>query len=67
MSEPVFDAETWMDVAAPAMGLTLDPAWRGEIAFHLALVARAAAFVGEAPKEALESEPAPIFTPGSVV
>ncbi len=66
MSQPIFDAETWIDTVAPSLGLNIDPGWRKEIVFHLGLVSCAAALVAEAPVEALECEPAPIFTPGQI-
>ncbi len=64
MSDPVFDADAWIRTAAPALGLDPDPAWLGEIAFHLNLVGRAAALVAAAPPDMLKADPAPVYTPG---
>ena len=46
--------------SAQALGLTLDPAWHGSIAFNLRLILRHAALVDEfaLPDDA---EPAPVF------
>ena len=66
MSQPAFDAETWIDAVAPSLGLQIDPAWRAEIIFHLGLVSRAAALVAGAGPEARECEQAPIYTPEQV-
>jgi hypothetical protein len=61
-------AKTWPEnsidalaaASAQALGLTLDPAWHGSIAFNLRLILRHAALVDEfaLPDDA---EPAPVF------
>jgi hypothetical protein len=45
---------------AQALGLTIEPAWRGGVKFHLRLILDHAARVGELPLPD-DAEPAPIF------
>jgi Protein of unknown function (DUF4089) len=49
-----------VDAMAPALGLTVDPAWRGEVIAHWLATARAARLVLAFPLED-ELEPAPVF------
>lgn len=58
MTEAELDA--YMDAAAVALGLTIAPAWRGEVAANLrVLFAQGARVQGFALSE--EAEPAPVF------
>ena len=52
--------DAFVAASAQALGLTLDPAWHGSIAFNLRLILRHAALVDEfaLPDDA---EPAPVF------
>lgn len=61
MSE-TFDAQTHLDAMAPAMGLTIDPAWQDTVIANLQATARMAGMVGSF---ALDDhvEPAPVFVP----
>jgi Protein of unknown function (DUF4089) len=49
-----------VDAMAPALGLSVDPAWRGEVIAHWLATARAARLVLAFPLED-ELEPAPVF------
>jgi hypothetical protein len=51
-----------LDAAARLLGLSVEPAWRAEILFHMKVIAEAVQLVGEFPlDEAIE--PAPVFAP----
>src|SRR5262249_31475072 len=58
--KPTDAIEPLVAAGAEALGLTLDPAWHGSIAFNLRLILRHAALVDEfaLPDDA---EPAPVF------
>ena len=49
-----------LDAMAPALGLKIDPAWRGEVIAHWLATARAARLVLAFPLDD-EVEPAPVF------
>jgi Protein of unknown function (DUF4089) len=53
-------ADALMAAAAQALGLTIDPAWREGVKFHLRLVLDHAARVDEFPLPD-DAEPAPVF------
>jgi len=53
-------AKAIIDAMAPLLGLSIEPAWRGEVAANLKVVASAARLVLEFPLED-ELEPAPVF------
>jgi len=59
---PDFDAEAWLDATVPALGLTLDPAWRDGVIAYLRLTAAMAEAVNGFPLDDRE-EPAPVFRP----
>ncbi len=46
--------------SAQALGLTIDPAWRGGVRFNLGLILRLGALVDEFPL-ADDTEPGPVF------
>jgi hypothetical protein len=52
--------DSLIDASAQALGLTIDPAWRDGVKFHLQLVLSHAARVDEFSLPD-ESEPAPVF------
>jgi hypothetical protein len=52
--------EAFIAASAQALGLTIDPAWRDGVNFHLRLLLEHAARVDDFPL-ADESEPAPVF------
>lgn len=52
--------ETLIAAGAQALGLTIDPAWRDAVGFHLRLVLDHAARVDEFPLPD-DAEPAPVF------
>lgn len=54
------DVERLVDALAPALGLAVDPAWRGAVVANLKTVAAAARLVHDA-SLADELEPAPVF------
>jgi hypothetical protein len=54
------EAAAVVDTMAPALGLSVDPAWRGEVIAHWLATARAARLVLAFPLED-ELEPAPVF------
>jgi hypothetical protein len=59
MSKPS-DLDAYIDAAAQALGLPVEPEWKGEIRANLAVTFRLAALVGE--KELPDdAEPAQIF------
>ncbi|MDB5557323.1 MAG: hypothetical protein JWQ36_257 [Enterovirga sp.] len=49
-----------VDAMAPLLGLSIDPAWRGEVAMNLVVIANAARLVLDFPLPD-ELEPAPVF------
>jgi hypothetical protein len=49
-----------VNAMAPALGLSIDPAWRGEVIAHWLATARAARLVLAFPLED-ELDPAPVF------
>jgi hypothetical protein len=59
-TRPKNSIDALVAASAQALGLTLDPAWHGSIAFNLGLILRHAALVDEfaLPDDA---EPAPVF------
>jgi hypothetical protein len=57
-----FDAERFVDAAAPAVGLTLDPAHRPGVVANIARIRQMAWLVLDFPL-AEEVEPAPVFVP----
>jgi hypothetical protein len=57
-----FDAERFVDAAAPAVGLTLDPAHRPGVVANIGRVHQMARLVLDFPL-AEEIEPAAVFTP----
>ena len=62
MGRDKFDAEAWAALAAPALGLTIDPAWKPAVVANLARLAEVAGLVMEFPL-ADEDEAGPVFTP----
>jgi Protein of unknown function (DUF4089) len=54
------DVDAMVAACAPALGLTIDPAWQENVKFNLRLILRHAALVEEFPLSD-EAEPAPIF------
>jgi hypothetical protein len=59
-TKPANSVDALVVASAQALGLTLDPAWHGSVAFNLRLILRHAALVDEfaLPDDA---EPAPVF------
>ena len=54
------DLDAYIDCAAQALGIPIQPEWRGEIRANLEITFRLAALVGE--KELPDdAEPAPVF------
>lgn len=62
MSAAKFDPEAVLAAILPAMGLTIDPAWRPAIVANLARNAAIAEIFLAFPLDDAE-EPAPVFTP----
>lgn len=62
MTKPAFDADTFLDTVAPALGLSIAPEWRAGVHFHLTVTAKAAGLVLDFPL-ADEIEAAPVFEP----
>ena len=62
MTQPAFDADRYLDTVAPALGLTIDPAWRAGVLAHLTATAKAAGRVLDFPLDD-EIEAAPVFEP----
>jgi hypothetical protein len=60
MAETSESLDPFVDAAAAALGIPLQPEWRPAVSANLAVTLRLAAFVGEVdlPDEA---EPAPVF------
>ena len=60
MTEDTDPIDAFVDAAASALGIVLQPEWKPAVRANLALTLRLAAFVGEfdLPDEA---EPAPVF------
>jgi hypothetical protein len=57
---PPFDPEVHLDVVAPALGLSIDPAWRPGVVANLAVAAAMAALLDAFPPgDAIE--PATVF------
>ncbi|WP_342363719.1 DUF4089 domain-containing protein [Terrarubrum flagellatum] len=59
------DIDAYIAVASAAIGLTIDPQYRDEVARQFGLLLRAAALVDGADGVTRLEEPAPIFTPGA--
>jgi hypothetical protein len=59
-----FDTDAWIETVAPAMGLTIAPAWRAGVKANLEATVRAAELVLTAPLDDAEDEPAPVFKAG---
>jgi hypothetical protein len=59
---PEFDPERFVDAAAPAVGLALDPRHRPGVVENIGRVAQIARLVMEFPLPD-EVEPGPVFTP----
>jgi hypothetical protein len=57
-----FDAEAYLAAALPAMGLTIDPAWKPSVVANLKRNAEIARLFLEFPLDDAE-EPAPTFAP----
>jgi hypothetical protein len=51
-----------LDAATRLLGLSVAPAWRAEILFHMQVIAEAAQLVDEFPLDDT-IEPAPVFAP----
>jgi hypothetical protein len=62
MTDRAFDAEAYVDAAAPLVGLTIDPAHRPGVVLNIQRIAAMAALVMDFPLPD-ESEPAPVFRP----
>lgn len=62
MTKATFDAEAWIDVAAPALGLIIAPEFRPGVAMNLRRMAEVAQFVMDFPLDD-EAEPAPVYKP----
>ncbi len=57
---PKNDLDNYIDAAAQALGIPIQPEWRGEIRANLEVTFKLAALVGE--KELPDdAEPAPVF------
>ena len=63
MTHETFDAEAWVAAAAPAVGLTIAPAWREQVVLHTKLLAAAAAQFTDFPLDIVHDEAAPVFRP----
>ena len=57
-----FDAEAWIDLAAPALGLAIAPEYRAGVALNLARLAELAGPLLDFPL-ADDDEAAPVFRP----
>jgi hypothetical protein len=62
MTEPIFDADAFIDAMAPLLGLIVDASSLASVKTHLDIAARYAALLEEAAIGDHE-EPAPVFTP----
>ena len=62
MTEPIFNADTFIEAIAPLLGLFVGDASRAAVKTHLDIAARYAALLEEAAISDHE-EPAPVFTP----
>ena len=58
-----FDAQAWVSVAAPPLGLAIAPEWRDGVVLHTHLTALAAAQIADFPLDVVRDEAAPVFRP----
>jgi len=62
MAAPEFDADAWIDQAAPLIGLSIDPAWRPGVVANLRRMAEIAGGV-MAVDLGDHDDAAPVFRP----
>ena len=62
MTEPIFDADAFIEATAPLLGLVVGDGSQAAVKTHLDIAARYAALL-EGAAIADHEEPAPVFTP----